>query len=73
MIKVDLLEKEIDKTTVMYFETRTVDEDSLSELDKLYEILMSNLNRVVVAAGYDNSQKFFIELKNTSEERNERI
>jgi hypothetical protein len=66
VIKVDLLEKEIDKTTILYFESRLVDDESLMDLDKLYEILMSNLNRVVVAAGYDNSQKFFIELKNPS-------
>lgn len=64
MIKVDLLEKEIDNTTVLYFETRTKDEESLQELDKLYEILIANLSRVVVAAGYDNSSKFFVELKN---------
>ena len=66
MIKVDLLEKEIDKTTVLYFESRTTDDRSLEDLDRLYEILMSNLNRVAVAGGYDNSQKFFIELKNPS-------
>lgn len=66
VIKVDLLEKEIDKTTVLYFETRTVDDDSLADLDRLYEILMSSLRSKVVAGGYDNSYKFFIELKNPS-------
>lgn len=64
MIKVESLEKEIDKTTVLYFESRTVDEESLADLDRMYEVLMSNLRTRVVAAGYDNSQKFFIELNN---------
>ena len=64
MIKVEYLEKEIDKTTVLYFESRTVDEESLADLDRVYEVLMSSLKRVIVAAGYDNSQKFFIELNN---------
>ena len=64
MIKVEYLEKEIDKTTVLYFESRTVDAESLADLDRVYEVLMSGLKRVIVAAGYDNSQKFFIELNN---------
>lgn len=63
MIKVEFLEKEIDKTSVMYFESRTIDEESLVELDRLYEILMSALRSKVVAGGYDNSAKFFIEVK----------
>lgn len=66
MIKVDLLEKEIDKTTVLYFESRLTDDDSLSELDRLYEILVSSLSKVMVAGGYDNSHKFFIEVHNPS-------
>lgn len=66
VIKVDLLEKEIDKTTVIYFESRTIDDNSLTELDKLYELLMSSLRSKVIGAGYDTSAKFFIELKNTN-------
>lgn len=64
MIKVEFLEKEIDKTSVIYFESRTTDEDSLADLDRLYELLVSSLRSKVVAGGYDNSAKFFIEIKN---------
>ena len=63
MIKVEFLEKEIDRTAVIYYESRTTDEESLAELDRLYEVLMSALRSKVVAGGYDNSAKFFIEVK----------
>lgn len=69
VIKVEYLEKEIDNTTVLYFKARTIDEESLNDLDKVYGSLMHNLKRVIVAAGYDNSQEFFIELKNPEREK----
>jgi len=63
MIKVEQISKEIDRTMVIYFESRTTDTESLSDLDSIYEVLMSNLRSRIVAGGYDNSSKFFIELK----------
>lgn len=63
MIKVDLVKKDED-TSVLYFESRTTDEASISELDSLYELLMSALKRNAVSGGYDSSYKFSIELKN---------
>lgn len=62
MIKVEFDKRE-DETT-LYFESRTTDEDSLKELDHLYEILMSGLSRTALSGGYDNSTRFSITLNN---------
>ena len=62
MIKVEFVKKA--NTTVLHFESRTTDDTSLSELDHLYEILMSNMQRTALGGGYDSSSRFSIELKN---------
>ena len=62
MIKVEFDRRE-DETT-LFFESRTTDDDSLKELDHLYEILMSGLARTALGGGYDNTARFSITLKN---------
>ena len=62
MIKVEFLKKE--DSTILYFESRTTDSESLSELDNLYEVLMSAMSRTALGGGYDASNKFSIELNN---------
>lgn len=62
MIKVECIEN--DETIKLFFESRTTDNSSLAELDKLYEVLVSNLRLVVLNASYDRSNQFSITLKN---------
>lgn len=62
MIKVEVVRSEGGDTAVLHFESRTTDPDSLDELDSLYEVLMKAMTRTVVKAGYDNSNRFSIEL-----------
>ena len=60
MIKVDVTKNEKNETATIQFESRTTDQDSLDELDSLYEILMKSMSRTVIKAGYDNSSRFSI-------------
>ena len=62
MIKVEFDKRE-DETT-LFFESRTTDDESLKELDHLYEILMSSMARTALGGGYDCSNKFSIILAN---------
>jgi hypothetical protein len=66
VIKVDYLVK--NDTTTIHFESRTTDEESLSELDHLYEILMSNMQKTALGGGYDSSARFSIILPNVVQE-----
>ena len=63
MIKVEFIRKE-DDTVDLIFESRTVDNDSLAELDYLYEILMRACSHTVLNGGYLNSSRFSITLNN---------
>jgi hypothetical protein len=62
VIKVEFTKNE--GTTTLHFESRTTDEDSLTELDHLYEILMFSMQRTSLGGGYDSSTRFSITLNN---------
>lgn len=64
MIKVEMLRKDEEDTTVLFFESRTTDSDSLKELDELYEVIMTATRSTMVKAGYDSSNKFSVEFRN---------
>jgi chaperonin GroEL (HSP60 family) len=62
MVKVELLKRE--KTSVLFFESRTTDDTAIKELDELYAILMTSLGPSNAKGVYENSSRFSIELKN---------
>lgn len=58
MIKVEVITKE-DGTVSLYFESSTVDQNSLDKLDSVYQALAGNYPKT---GGYTFSNKFKIEV-----------
>lgn len=58
MIKVDLVENK-DGSVSLFFESSTVDQDSLDKFDSVYQALMGNYPK---RGGYTFSNKFKIEV-----------
>jgi hypothetical protein len=63
VIKVETIFNKDKSTTSLHFESRTTDEDSLSELDELFNALMTASDKkILIGMNYKNTSSFYMEI-----------